>query len=80
MREHNEVDASHGRGGVEKGFDPLPVRIENLKKVIERLRKKTKRTNAENDLLCQYEAGLIELEARLEQDQLMEVIKRYGTN
>jgi hypothetical protein len=68
MAEHGEVDTSHGRGGGEKGPDPLPVRIENLKKVIERVKGRAQ-TKANRDLLAQYESGMVELVARLPKEQ-----------
>lgn len=69
MLEHNDADATHGRGGNEKEPDPLPVRIENLKKTIQRLLAKPRRTKGEFTLLHEYEGGLVELEARLENER-----------
>ena len=64
-KEHQEVDTSHGSGSTtEKGFDPLDVRIENLKTVIARVKARPP-SKGNLALLAQYESGLVELEARL---------------
>lgn len=68
MQEHGDLNVRHRTGSPEQEMDPLPVRIESLKKTIQRLQEKPRKTAKDIALLHEYDDGMVQLIARLKRE------------